>query len=331
MLVIGAEFDGSPVEIANMKKNSLIFFNIYGYTIRIESSDYDLSKLKMSEDFRYFQCEKSADSRLQVQISQVTTIAKSDFKGFKIGRTEMCEVRQVSFSTRQLIYRCQNETLAVVSDRAKKIRYIEVKTLNCEILEDVLYFLINSCVGEHMDSNGLMRIHAVSFKKSDKIGLIYGSQGSGKSTLALSLLALDVVQLYSDEVSVFDIKNKTLHPYPIRIASLDLPADKPSLSKFNYFFNKKKLVAIPPAKIALSGALTHLYSLNQAKSSVGPSLIVGIGLIQMWEYLLRFNNLPTLVKIFVNRIQMIFLLARYPFIRISRNSSLSAKIELITR
>lgn len=307
-----------------------VFFNIYNYKIKIESSEFDTDQLKINHDFDYFSSISDSNYQLSIRINKLSNFIE---KGFFIGKTFMCEVRQVSYNERQLIYRNKSIILAVVKDlTSSEPRQIEIFAQNQEIIDDVLYFLIHSCVGEYLDYSGLVRIHALSYKSIDQTCIVYGPSGSGKSTLALSLLNHDSVKIYSDEITILDIKNKVLLPYPIRIATADFKPTAEKLYKFTYFFNLKNLVPIEKNRIASENPLTHFYCLADIKKPkifYFFNIMFGLGLIQMWEYMLRLNNFKTLLKIFINRFKLCLILKNYTFFTIQKQASLEEKTRIL--
>lgn len=305
-------------------------FNIYGYQIKITGFDFPLNELKVTRDFKFFAANALESVDLEIKIQKL-----NDYKlqGFPIGRTSMCQVRQLSISRRQLVYRKNDQILALVSDNsATSPRRIEIKAANAEIIDDILYFLINSCSGEYLDKSGLMRIHALSYRSNVKGGLVYGFPGAGKSTVAMGLLENESVQIFSDEISIFDIEKHLLLPFPIRLAVTDVKNTTGLSTKFTYFFNTKFLVDLDNEKIAKSRALTHFHFLDVSKK---PALyylcciFLGIGLIQMWEYLFRFNNFPSLYRIAINRIKLCRQLRSYNLNFLDRNLTLEKKLKIL--
>lgn len=307
-----------------------VFFNIYDYKIKIESSEFSTDQLKINYDFEYFSSKFDSGYQLYIRINRLSNFVE---KGFLIGRTFMCEVRQVSYNERQLIYREKAALLAVVKDvTSSNIRQVEILAQNQQIIDDILYFLIHSCVGEHLDCAGLVRIHALSYKSTDQTSIVYGPSGSGKSTLALNLLNHDSVKIYSDEITILDIKNKVLLPYPIRIATADFKPTAEKPCKFTYFFNLKNLIPIEKNRIASETPLTNFYCIadfKKPKIFYFSSIMLGFGLIQMWEYLLRLNNLKSLLKILINRIKLCLVLNNYTFVVLKKQDILEEKIRVL--
>lgn len=308
-----------------------IYFNIYGFGIKISSFDFSLEALKVNQDFGYFKTKPEQKSLLEISIKNLTVTTLS---GIIIGKTGMCDVRQLSLNRRQLVFRHNQGILALVDDFSSgKGRRIDLSAANESVIDDVLYFLVNACAGEFLDSAGLVRIHALTFSCNDRAGLVFGFPGAGKSTVAVELLKIDGVRIYSDEISVFDIKNKLLLPYPIRIAVTEKPKHSSTDTKFTYFFNTKYLISLETSKIAKSGPLTNLYFLDKTRRPAifyFLSIVLGLGLIQMWEYLLRLNNPSTLIRIFGNRIKLCMYLKKFEPRFLTRELSLAEKIKAIS-
>lgn len=306
------------------------YFNIYGYCIKIISIDFSLSELKVNSDFEFFSCAVVANPDLLIEVKKLTDLR---LRGLPIGKTAMCEVRQLSLHRRQLVYRKQEQILALVNDLSDSARrLIEINAADSAIIDDVLYFLINSCCGEYLDKKGLMRIHALSYTSQGRGGVVYGFPGAGKSTVALGLVKNGNVRIFSDEISIYDLENKVLLPFPIRMAVADI-SEKAGLSiKFTYFFNTKYLVGLEKDKIATTGKLTHFYFLDRSKKPVLfylVSILLGIGLIQMWEYFFRFNNISTLIKITVNRLKLCRIIFSHKPGFLDRNLSLEEKLKTL--
>lgn len=305
-------------------------FNIYGYCIKILSSDFSLSELKVNSDFEFFSSAVAENPDLQIVVKKLTEVR---LRGFPIGKTSMCEVRQVSLQLRQLVYRKHEKILAVVNDSSdSKNRLVEINAADNAIIDDVLYFLINSCCGEYLDKKGLMRIHALSYSTKNRGAVVFGFPGAGKSTVALGLMKNAGVRIFSDEISIYDINKRVMLPFPIRIAVTDISEKAGFATKFTYFFNTKYLVNLEKDKISTSCKLTHFHFLDRSRKPVLfylISILLGIGLIQMWEYLLRFNNIPALFRIAKNRLKLCRILLLYKPSFLDRNLLLEEKLKIL--
>lgn len=300
---------------------SAVYFDIYKYKLKIESADFDVNQLKIIQDFDFFIQTHNEQPNLEVNIFKYREFKK---KGILIGSTRMCKVRQISLSKRQLIYTYNGETLAVVEDQALPCnRKISLWAKNPEVIDDILYFLINSCVGEHLDLNSYMRIHALSCQSTGKTSLIYGLPGAGKSTLAAEILQNTSFRIFSDEISILNLNSKTLLPYPIRVGiSNQSSVQKNTDVKFVYFFETKFLVKIPQNKISSESKISHFFYLSQnpvSSAQLAAQLVSGVGLIQMWEYFLRPNNLNSIFKIFINRLKLVSILFSLPRKHLQKN------------
>lgn len=297
-----------------------LYFDIYDYRIEIKSSSHALKNLKVNADFSFFSTEKNFNNHLQIKIAEFTPFEK---RGLFIGKTRMCEVRQTGVCERQLIYSSHGRTLAVVYDKSCGWqRQIHMQVQAPEAIDDILYFIINSCAGEYLDAHGIMRVHAFSYM-TEEATLVYGASGTGKSTLALAVLSSTTALLYSDEISLYDLNRRCLLPYPLRISVAESAGEASEALKFNIYFDKKNLIPIPAARIAPASLLTETfilspmaagqYSLNTwGRVQFVFNLLAGAGLIQMWEYLLRLNNFSVLIKILGNRARLASHLLKKP-------------------
>lgn len=320
---------------------SQLALNIYGYSVLIESDLYACENLKASIDFEHFR-ENQSNSTKHLKIS-LHDLKNHQTTGFFIGRTKMCRVRQKSFSHRELEYIQNGKTLAIVNDDTSgKIRNLSVKAVNLDVIDDILYFFLNSSAGEYLEYNGIMRLHALSYKVGNQTALVHGAPGYGKSTLALALIKNPQIKIFSDEITIFNLTTKLLQPYPMRIASVEnLSSETGSQNiKFTYFFNKKSLVPIEKSKISSPAALNSLYQLLSLgkksscktkctliqKIKLSFEILLGTGLIQMWEYLLRLNNLHIICGILFNRLKLVCYIWNIKAYAINRSCSLNDKV-----
>ncbi|MEQ1724027.1 MAG: hypothetical protein ABL930_12695, partial [Pseudobdellovibrio sp.] len=197
--------------------NSTLALNIYGYTVLIESDLFNCENLKAAIDFAHFtEINSSNEYHLRIYLYELKS---KETGGLYLGKTKMCRVRQRSFNSRELEYIYNNHTIAIVNDStSEKNRRLEIKAENTDVIDDILYFFLNSSAGEYLESHGMMRLHALSYKISDQGILVHGAPGYGKSTLALELIKNPLVEIFSDEITIINLKTKLIHPYPLRIA-----------------------------------------------------------------------------------------------------------------
>ncbi len=291
---------------------NVLRFNIYDYQIEIKSSAFPLKNLKTNIDFSFFSVAQISACNLQIFIAELRLVQP---QGIKLGTTAMCEVRQTGLHSRQLIYRHAGRTLAVLFDSTSEtVRKIEIQTLTPEVIDDIHYFALNSCAGEFLDTQGLMRVHALSFAGQTAV-IVHGSPGAGKSTLAHGLLNETSCNVYSDEITIFDIYNNRLLPYPLRVALKESDPQQDTPAKFNVFFDRKSAFAIPQERVAVPMPPRTVFLLRIGhfpQSAAGLAsramfwldVVSGRGLIQMWEFLLRPGNLKTIAKILRNRLRL---------------------------
>jgi hypothetical protein len=127
-----------------------LYFKLYDFFVEVKSSDTPLKHLKINSELAFFSVMKPEPSHLVVHISALPVLFR---EGFFIGRTKMCEVRQVGFSKRQLIYEKVGRTLAIVKDNAiEDPREIELLAHNQEIIDEILFKLIIACARESLES-----------------------------------------------------------------------------------------------------------------------------------------------------------------------------------
>ena len=294
---------------------STLSFDVYGFKFQINSGDFDLNLLNIKKEFQFFAVDRlNNPADLDVKLMKFTDRSHA---GIHLFKTRMCSVYQLSFSKREYFYRTEDGNKAYLTDQfdsGKRIGILNTDSL--ELASDILYFYLNSTVGEYLDSIGLMRIHAFSYSINEETGLIYGRPGTGKSTIALKYLESSDAHIYSDEITLLNLKDKCLYPFPLRMATHDPVLDNLD-QKFNYFFKTKYLLEIPPERIAKKSELKSIRLLSAkeiplSKTGFLIEIIAGTGLIQMTEFLLRFNNWLTLFKILINRLRLALFLSTYP-------------------
>ena len=185
-------------------------------------------------------------------------------------------------------------------------------------LYEIAYLFLLSKAGETFDSLGLHRVHGlgVSIPALKKTALFVMDSGVGKSTLALALgryFKVSPIGFFSDEIPLLD--GRLIFPFPIRVAlstqtQAVLPVPESDLKGIRKFKRKaypeKSLISLNTlGKVASEASLRSIFICNRLGSAQVPriqeasrlkvfremfkSCVVGVGVPQMTEHLLRLN------------------------------------------
>jgi hypothetical protein len=176
-----------------------------------------------------------------------------------------------------------------------------------ERLRELAYLAVLSRAGEELDRRGLHRVHALGVTSPSGAGLVLLPSGGGKSTLALELLRRRSLALLSDECPLV-AADGFVRPFPLRLAlrsGADVSGLPPgSLRRFRRrgceeksLLDASALGAAPGAPAPLrwlllgspSQGAPRLEPLSRAGAfaALAQSLVVGVGLPQMAEYMAR--------------------------------------------
>jgi hypothetical protein len=85
-----------------------------------------------------------------------------------------------------------------------------------QLVREAAYNFVLSRVGEHLDTLGLARLHALAIAGPDHAVALVLPSGGGKSTMALRALRDPSVRLLSEDSPILDRWGR-LHPFPLRI------------------------------------------------------------------------------------------------------------------
>lgn len=295
------------------------YLNIYGYKIKIVSKKFNTDTL--ISDFQYFNSTKIANYDCLVKIN---FNSKNSFKkkGLYLRTTNMCEVRQISFTERQMIYSINSSFVSEVRYKNfAKIKYISINTSDFETTKDILYFIFLSISGEYLDSNKMMRLHAVSFSYNEKSFVFIGRQKVGKSTIAEYFINEPGYQFFSDEITILNLNDMKIYPFPVPIKTVNTNIN----CNKSRFFNEKNKIFFPNAKISPPKVLNFVFLLKRKTALTIKiasffekfisffEIVLGIGVIQMAEYLIRLNNISTILVILKNRFLLFFTLNKKCF------------------
>ncbi len=208
----------------------------------------------------------------------------------------------------------------------------EIYSLDRNILYEKCYLMIMSRVGEMLDRRGIHRIHAMGVAYEGRAVLCLLPMGGGKTTLALSLLENKSFSLLSEEVPLVSSAG-LLYPFPIRIGvtegtPLSIPDEflKPfkrthyqpkTLIDIQYFKDQIASVARPGFIFVgkrIHSAKPKIIKISRFKAFLAlfGLCIIGLGIPQLLEYVLRFDllDLGRRFPIFFSRLRASLVLVR---------------------
>jgi hypothetical protein len=211
-------------------------------------------------------------------------------------------------------------------------RSAKIYSLDRNLLYEKCYLMIMSRAGDLLDKKGIHRIHAMGIVYKGKAILCLLPMGGGKTTLTLSLLENKAFSLLSEEVPLVSAKG-LLYSFPVRMGVIQgtpLSIPKEFLKDFKrthyqpkilidvqYFKNQIADVAEPG--YLFIGKRIHskdpqIIKISSVKAF--PSLfrlcVMGMGLPQLLEYILRFDlwDMTRQFSIFLSRLRASFALIR---------------------
>ncbi|MCX5796111.1 MAG: hypothetical protein NTY77_11500 [Elusimicrobia bacterium] len=177
-----------------------------------------------------------------------------------------------------------------------------------ERLHELALLAVLSRAGEALDLKGWHRIHALGFTCGERGGLLLLPSGAGKSTTALELLRATDLGLVSDDTPLI-ADDLRLMAFPLRLgfAPATELRDVPekwlrSMRRLRYgikrlvdlgFFRERVRGGVPVAWILIGerrpGAAPRIEPASRlrAAGALAVHLVVGSGIAQMSEYMLR--------------------------------------------
>ncbi|MFA6028688.1 MAG: hypothetical protein WC969_02410 [Elusimicrobiota bacterium] len=183
-------------------------------------------------------------------------------------------------------------------------------TLWCEdpeLLRELAYLAVLSRAGEELDRRGLHRVHALGFERDGDGGLLLLPSGGGKSTLALELLRGTSLNVVSEDTPLLD-RRGILTAFPLRWGfgeRADLRGVPEALVRpFRRrahglkrvvdveFFRGRVRSGVPLRWLLVGRPVGGTLSIEKASwaeaaAALALSLVVGHGIAQMSEYVLR--------------------------------------------
>jgi len=294
-----------------MEMLRLSYFDFYGVSVRlqveVDPSVADRALItQLEEDFWYFRRPQLKMAQFDIDIEIVNHFIPKKLP--RIYSDKMVEVRGWARSRQ-----CDYGGVVLESFESLETRQVKLFGSNqIDLAYEVLYNFILSAVGEKLDQAGFHRVHALGIEYRDTAGLILLNSGQGKSSLALQLIQKNNARIYSDEMPL--IKAGMIYPFPIRIALKRDVCSRlaPNLAKnsrkmVRKLYGEKILIPISREQIAEPKSVnfilvpSHINSRWSAIKYLGSSMVVGYGLAQMKEHMLRVHLIRSFGKISVSR------------------------------
>ena len=176
-----------------------------------------------------------------------------------------------------------------------------------DFLREMAYLFILSRAGEHLDTCGLHRLHALALNYNGRAVLLLLPSGGGKSTMALNMLKEPGFTLLGEDTPLVDRRGRIL-PFPlclgVRLGSdPGIPSqylrtvqrmefDPKTLIDIDYFAEKLSgpadpgLILVGQRNLGQASAIVPL-ARRRAFHSLIKNMVVGLGIYQGLEFMLE--------------------------------------------
>jgi hypothetical protein len=194
--------------------------DFYGLGVHV-SGDWPEAVEEVWLDFAWFARRPDRGGRRDVQV--VLERRPPDFGRFG-------DAPAAFVTPRNVVYQHDGHTIVDYFGRAISVldrggERLVVQGEDLHLVHEAGYHFILSRVGEHLESRGLIRLHALALAAPRGAVAVMLPSGGGKSTLALRALEEDGVRLLSEDSPLVDRRGR-LHPFPLRIGINATDADK---------------------------------------------------------------------------------------------------------
>jgi hypothetical protein len=286
-----------------------ISFDFYGLRITVKSIDKNILE-DLKRDFSFF-C--NAPGKEDILLEVISDSFPTPL---------LPKIKATLQSPRNIVYRIGDvsyvdyfgRALLISQDREKIYKiYCEDRDLSHEIT----FLTILSRVGQHLDTIGLHRVHALGVETRGRAVLILLPMAGGKTTLALRILSSEDFKLLSEDSPLIS-RSGEVFPFPLRIGvrvgnePSGIPSkylrtvkrmefDPKTLIDIQYYWEKIgkscKIESILLGERWLSGpsSIRPTSQYNGIKAFIKNS-VVGLGLYQGVEFVLERTPLEIFGK-----------------------------------
>lgn len=292
------------------------YFNFYGVGVRLRGRGraqaslgvvFEAAQKRIQEDFHFFSV-LSCVAVIDVQFLPVLSLQKIRLKLPRVFRTRMCTAYGI-WGARFCDY---GQDLKVFVRFRVGVRKIYIFGEAEDPIAEIALITLLSAVGEELDARGLHRIHALAFERDGKNFLMPLRSGFGKSSIAALMLSDSRYRVFSDEIPLLSKTPRGVEiiSFPLRVALLPQVAEKLGLLRSGMrifkrrIFPEKILLPIPDSRVAGSARAQFLILSAQGRLRLIFEIVLGWGVPQFAEYMIRLDNLPQLAGIALSRLSM---------------------------
>lgn len=299
---------------------SQIFISKHGIVIRIRSLSAEHSEILKALKFDFAEFA-SSPAMPHIAIDLVEQIPSRRLRHrYPIKIWSRDRIRIYGVGAHRI---CQYATGAEAETRGHQgMRTFWIAGQQATSIREVAYNIVMSALGEELDVQGYHRIHGFAFEVRERRFLLAANSGAGKSSMALQLTRCESVRFYSDESPL--IRKATIYPFPNRMALAASVAQSIGFESDHIFVrpsgSQKMLFPFPHDRQAKPAAITDLvvvkagtddpiiqeFSRYKAIPALVLGLVVGYGLPQMAEWMLRGSALMRLIGIALHRLVTMF-------------------------
>ncbi len=285
-----------------------IQLDVYGRTFRLHGSG-SAALAMVADDFHFF-IRQQVGHPVDVEL----IAAAPPYDDVPAGIATTYTPRNISFSQNGSTYiDYSGRALAIWNRQAFTFK---IYSTDDDIQYEASYLFLLSQIGEYLDDHKMHRIHAMAMSVEDRAVLAILPMGGGKSTLAAGLLNYPEFNFLSDD-SPFISADGRLHAFPLRLGLL--PGNEQSipvahrktiqrmefgpkvLVNYLYFADRVRPSAEPGIVFLGKRSLStdcriEPASCWQGYQSMMVNCVVGLGLYQGLEFVLRHHPLELLAK-----------------------------------
>jgi hypothetical protein len=282
-----------------------VALDVYGLTIGL-GGDWPELIDEVRRDFAWFEARRDGPRRAAATVQLDIERRAPDYDSFG--------PLQASFVTpRNVVYQQDGRTVVDYFGRAVSVldresRRLLIQGEDQHLVHEAAYHFLLSRIGEHVESRGLPRLHALALAGGQGAVAVIFPSGGGKSTMALRAIEEEGVGLLSEDSPLIDRRGR-LHPFPLRIGinpgeAEDLPPERirrlermefhaKLLLDVEHFVDRVEPEPQPLRHLVIGrrtlGTQARLVPLPR-RAAVGPlfrEAVVGVGLYQGMEFVLQ--------------------------------------------